>query len=118
MIETDLAIIYSDVWILKGLYPGIKMGSVVGADAVGIIAQNGSSELRVGDRVLINPGRNWVSDERGPEGAFGILGLAPFEGTLTEEPILVENDELVACPPHLSNAEAAALPLAGLTAYR
>lgn len=108
----------SDIWILKGLYPGISVGSVIGSDAVGYITKNGSSELPVGQRVIVNPGRNWISDERGPEGAFGIMGLAPVEGSLTDEPILVDNDDLIACPEHLSNVEAATLPLAGVTAYR
>lgn len=31
---------------------------------------------------------------------------------------VIETRELVPCPEHLSLAEAAALPLAGLTAYR
>jgi NADPH:quinone reductase-like Zn-dependent oxidoreductase len=100
------------------MYPGIKMGSVIGADAVGVITKNGTPQLPVGQRVLINSGRGWDADERGPEGVFGILGLLPFEGTLTEEPIVVDNEELIACPQHLTTAEAAALPLAGLTAYR
>lgn len=38
-------------------------------------------------------------------------------GTLADRSV-VETDELVACPEHLTTAEAAALPLAGLTAYR
>lgn len=100
------------------MYPGIKVGSVLGADAVGYITKNGTSELPVGQRVLLNPGRNWASDERGPEGDFRILGLLPCVGTLTEEPVAIDHEELIACPQHLSAAEAAALPLAGLTAYR
>lgn len=68
------------MWILKGLYPGIKEGSVLGADGVGIVVKKGSSDSQVGQRVLINPGVNWDSDPRGPEGAFGILGLLPFAG--------------------------------------
>ena len=38
-------------------------------------------------------------------------------GTLSEF-VAVEEKQVVLCPPHLSNAEAAAIPLAGLTAYR
>lgn len=100
------------------MYPGIKMGSVIGSDAVAYITKNGTNELPVGQRVLLNPGSGWISDERGPENVFGILGLLPFAGTLTEEPIAMDHDELIACPQHLSTSEAAALPLAGLTAYR
>ncbi|KAL1930761.1 hypothetical protein VTP01DRAFT_10923 [Rhizomucor pusillus] len=108
---------HRDVWILKGLYPGIKEGSVLGADGVGIVVKKGSSDSQVGQRVLINPGVNWDSDPRGPEGAFGILGLLPFAGTFADS-VVIDGKELVPCPAHLSTAEAAALPLAGLTAYR
>jgi NADPH:quinone reductase-like Zn-dependent oxidoreductase len=100
------------------MYPGIKMGSILGSDAVGYIIKNGTPELPVGQRVLLNPGAGWIKDERGPESVFGILGLLPLAGTLTQEPIVMDHDELIACPQHLSAAEAAALPLAGLTAYR
>ncbi|KAL1935489.1 hypothetical protein VTP01DRAFT_4629 [Rhizomucor pusillus] len=88
----------SDLWILKGQYPGIQSGDPVCSDSVGIIVKNGDSQsstpFKVGQRVLINPGYGWDSDERGPEKSFDILGLKPYL------------------------AEAAALPLAGLTAYR
>lgn len=112
------ALNHRDVWILKGMYPGIATGSVLGSDAVGYITKNGTSSLPVGQRVLLNPGYGWASDERGPEKFFCILGLLPCNGTLTEEPIAMDHEELVACPEHLSSSEAAALPLAGLTAYR
>ena len=38
-------------------------------------------------------------------------------GTFAEE-VVVENKDLVPCPEHLTTAQAASLPLAGLTAYR
>ncbi|OAD69621.1 hypothetical protein PHYBLDRAFT_116257 [Phycomyces blakesleeanus NRRL 1555(-)] len=103
---------FRDVWILKGMYPGIKPDSVVGADGVGVITTNGIEE-----RVLLNSGRGWDSDERGPEGKFGIIGLLPYIGTLAEAAVVNKND-LVKCPAHLTTAEAASVPLAGLTAYR
>ncbi|KAI8084419.1 uncharacterized protein B0P05DRAFT_535495 [Gilbertella persicaria] len=109
---------HRDVWILKGMYPDIILGSVLGSDAVGYITQNGTTELPVGQRVLINPGYGWASDPRGPEHKYYILGLLPQIGTFTEEPVAVDHEELIACPDHLSAAEAASLPLAGLTAYR
>ncbi|KAI8981474.1 hypothetical protein BDB01DRAFT_870173 [Pilobolus umbonatus] len=114
------ALNHREVWILKGLYPGIVEGSVLGADGVATVLENGTRELPNGKRVLINPGVGWISDERGPEAGsnFRILGLLPCIGTLTNEPVAVDHDELVACPEHLSQAEAAALPLAGLTAFR
>lgn len=108
----------SDLWILKGMYPGIVLGSVLGSDAVGYITENPPPQLKLGARVILNPSSGWISDERGPETRLRILGLLPCNGTLTEEPIAMDHDDLVPCPAHLSAAEAAALPIAGLTAYR
>ncbi|ORX50954.1 NAD(P)-binding protein [Hesseltinella vesiculosa] len=99
------------------MYPGIKHGSVVGSDAVGTVQGGKLGAFKHGDRVLINPGVGWESDERGPESRYIILGLLPAIGTLTDA-VAVNTDELVACPGHLTTEEAAALPLAGLTAYR
>ncbi|OBZ84143.1 putative zinc-type alcohol dehydrogenase-like protein YogA [Choanephora cucurbitarum] len=109
---------HRDVWILNGVYPSVEYGSILGSDAVAYITKSNSENLSVGQRVLINPGYGWKSDPRGPEDKFYILGLPPTMGTMTEEPIAVDNDELVSCPEHLTHAEAASLPLAGLTAYR
>ncbi|KAF7721282.1 hypothetical protein EC973_004975 [Apophysomyces ossiformis] len=108
------ALNHRDVWILKGMYPGISPDSVMGADAVGIVVQNGpSASVEVGQRVLLNPGRGWESDERGPEKDLRMLGLLPCVESVT-----VDSRGLVPCPSHLSVTEAAALPLVGLTAYR
>ncbi|KAI7889545.1 uncharacterized protein EV154DRAFT_514123 [Mucor mucedo] len=109
---------HRDLWILKGMYPGIVLGSVLGSDAVAYIIKNPSSQLSLGQRVVINPSIGWIADERGPETKLAILGLLPCPGTLTEEPIAIHHDDIVPCPPHLSDAEAACLPIAGVTAYR
>ena len=72
----------SDVWIVKGLYPGIEVDpvdSVLGADAVGVVLKSNGS-TKVGQRVVISPSVNWDSNPRGPEGDFGILGLLPNPG--------------------------------------
>ncbi|MEM9889107.1 MAG: alcohol dehydrogenase catalytic domain-containing protein, partial [Bacteroidota bacterium] len=48
------ALNHRDVWITKGLYPGIQLGTILGSDGAGY----------VGDRkVLINPNINWGTDE-------------------------------------------------------
>ncbi|KAG2218725.1 hypothetical protein INT45_006877 [Circinella minor] len=111
------ALNHRDVWILKGLYPGIVEGSVVGSDCVGILSEPGSSSVQAGQRVLISPSVNWEKDPRGPEGRFSILGLLPSPGTLADT-INIDGKEIFPCPAHLSTYEAAALPLAGLTAFR
>ncbi|KAI8099951.1 uncharacterized protein BX664DRAFT_322481 [Halteromyces radiatus] len=107
---------HRDIWILKGQYPAIIPGSVPGSDGVGIVTSETAS-FKQGQRVLINPGSGWDEDERAPEQDFKILGLLPCIGTFTDS-VVVDTKELLPCPEHLSTAEAAALPLAGLTAYR
>ncbi|KAI9262342.1 hypothetical protein BDA99DRAFT_581547 [Phascolomyces articulosus] len=105
---------HRDVWILQGFYPlPIIPGSVLGSDGVGVVKQG----KNVGQRVLICPGIGWDKDPRGPEEDYYILGLLPATGTFANE-IVVEEADLAPCPEHLSTAEAAALPLSGLTAFR
>ena len=91
---------------------------------MGIVQSGSTPELDSqwrGKRVVLIPGVGWDSSPLGPEGRgrYVILGStkgAPC-GTLSEI-IAVEEKQVVLCPPHLSNTEAAAFPLAGLTAYR
>lgn len=69
--------------------------------------------------MIINPGTGWQSDPSAPEGAYTVLGgtsTTPL-GTL-QEMIVVPADDVELAPVHLSDAEAAALPLTGLTAWR
>jgi NADPH:quinone reductase-like Zn-dependent oxidoreductase len=73
-------------------------------------------EAWLGREVVINPSFDWGIARRAQGPQFSILGL-PHDGTLAEE-IVVPVAQLTAKPPHLSWTEAAALPLAGLTAYR
>lgn len=96
-----------DYWITKGLYPNIKDNVILGSDAVGIYK---------GDRVVINPGLNWGIDDRVQSDDFEVLGM-PSDGTFASE-IAISKDYIHPAPSHLSDQEAAALPLAGLTAYR
>jgi zinc-binding alcohol dehydrogenase/oxidoreductase len=67
--------------------------------------------------VIINPAFNWGSSptHQSPTN-FSILGL-PEDGTFAEY-VKVPLSSLVEKPSHLSFEEAAALPLAGVTAYR
>jgi NADPH:quinone reductase-like Zn-dependent oxidoreductase len=65
---------------------------------------------------MINSSHNWGSNPKGQEKNFKILGL-PDEGTFAQY-VKVAARYLVDKPTHLSFEEAAAIPLAGLTAYR
>ncbi|KAG0259473.1 hypothetical protein DFQ27_004053 [Actinomortierella ambigua] len=112
---------HREVWIRKGQYPGIKFGAILGADGVGKVVNVKSGarkDLVKGDRVLLMPSVGWNADPRGPEDAsYSILGGGREPGVFAEYALVHENN-LVKAPDHLSDAEAAALPLAGLTAWR
>ncbi len=107
-----------DLWIKQGQYAGLKFPLIPGSDGAGEIAAMGAGVEGVspGDEVIINPSFDWGTDERAQAKSFSILGL-PRDGTLAER-IAVPAAQLAPKPAHLSWNEAAALPLAGLTAYR
>ncbi|KAK3825342.1 MAG: hypothetical protein J3Q66DRAFT_294179 [Benniella sp.] len=111
---------HRELWIRKGQYPGIVFGSVLGADGVGKIVDikdGGSSKFKLGDRVVINPSTGWIKDPRGPEEAYYILGGGHASGVFSDY-FVAPLVEIFKAPDHLTDAEAAALPLGGLTAYR
>lgn len=102
------ALNHRDVWITKGLYPGLKDGIIQGSCGSG---------LYEGKRVLINPNYNWGPNPDYPDhSTYSILGM-PINGTFAEV-IQVDKDRIHEIPDHLNIEQAAALPLAGLTAYR
>lgn len=107
-----------DYWITQGKYPGIKFPAVLGSDGAGVVTQLGEGvESSWQDReVIIDPALDWGNDPAAQSSAFTILGL-PRDGTFATE-VSVPARQLHVKPAHLSWTEAAALPLAGLTAYR
>lgn len=98
-----------DYWITQGLYPGIRCPVILGSDGAGI------ADFKEKE-VIINPGYNWGGRQETQSDDFKILGM-PDDGTFAEE-IAVPQEQLFGKPEHLSWEQAAALPLAGLTAYR
>ena len=98
-----------DYWITQGLYPGIRCPVILGSDGAG------TADFKEKE-VIINPGYNWGQRQEVQSGDFKILGM-PDDGTFAEQ-IAVPQEQLFAKPEHLSWEQAAALPLAGLTAYR
>lgn len=106
-----------DWWITQGKYAGIKYPTILGADGAGIVAEAGEgAESWVGKEVIINPSHNWGDHPEYQGKDFKILGL-PDDGTLAEY-VLVKTEYLYPKPTHLNWEQAAAIPLAGLTAYR
>lgn len=112
------ALNHRDVWMQKGRYPGKKEHIIAGSDGAGVIDEIGEgvdSALR-GKEVVINPSLNWGNNERFQSADFKILGN-PDPGTLAEY-VVVPYENIYAKPQYLSALQAAAIPLAGLTAYR
>ncbi|MEM9894881.1 MAG: zinc-binding dehydrogenase [Bacteroidota bacterium] len=103
-----------DQWIREGKYPGIEFGCTLGSDAYGLVVE-GSNEW-IEKEVLVNPNIDWGNNPEAQSSQYQVLGM-PTDGTLAEY-ICVPEDRLVDKPEHLTPSEAAALPLAGLTAYR
>ena len=106
-----------DYWITVGKYAGIKYPTILGADGAGIVAEAGEGASGwLNKEVVINPSHNWGEHPEFQSKEFKILGL-PDNGTLAEY-VLVKAEYLYPKPAHLTWEQTAALPLAGLTAYR
>ncbi len=107
-----------DYWISIGKYAGIKYPTILGSDGAGIVTEVGAGidETWVGKEVIINPGHHWGNNPEVQSADFKILGL-PDDGTFAEY-VKVGAEYLYAKPAHLTFEQAAAIPLAALTAYR
>lgn len=112
------ALNHRDVFIQKGLYAGIKVPVVLGSDGSGIVAAVGADtdSSWIGKEVIINPGLNWGPHQTHQAKDYIILGT-PTDGTFAEY-VTVDQSLVHDKPSHLNWHEAAALPLAGVTAYR
>jgi zinc-binding alcohol dehydrogenase/oxidoreductase len=107
-----------DYWITQGMYPGIMLPVVLGSDGAGVVASVGTNVDAAwqGREVIIDPGLDWGDSEAAQSTKFHILGL-PRDGTFADQ-VVVPATQLHDKPLHLTWQEAAALPLAGVTAYR
>ncbi len=105
--NTFAALNRRDYWITKGLYPGVIYPTVLGSCGCGQF--NDTS-------YIYNPNIHWGSNPTVPSKDYIILGLEE-KGTMAEY-TAVRKSSLFVKPKHLSDEQGAALPLAGLTAYR
>lgn len=112
------ALNHRDAWIRVGQYAGITLPVILGSDGAGHVEAIGEGVDRAldGAAVVINPSLDWGTDEHVQGPAYRILGL-PDAGTYAEL-VKVPASNVFPKPPALSFEEAAAVPLAGLTAYR
>ena len=117
------ALNHRDIWIRMGRQPQ-PLPLILGSDGAGTVEAvgEGVTAVRIADEVIVNPtlscgvcafcahGEHSLCDQ------FQILG-GPRPGTYAEY-VCVPEANVVRKPSPLSWEEAAALPLAGLTAYR
>ena len=119
------ALNHRDNWLTMGMYPRIQYGGTLGSDGAGEVVALGdgadddaATAAWLGRRVIIDASLGWGDSLAAPatKGGVQILGM-PSDGTLAEY-VAVPVQNLHACPAHLTDAQAAALPLAGATAFR
>lgn len=112
------ALNHRDLYICQGRYAGLRFPVIPGSDGVGEIAAVGAGVegLNVGDSVIIDPSLEWGDDPHVQGPKWHILGL-PDNGTFAEL-VKVPASAIHPRPAGLSDEQAAALPLTGLTAYR
>ncbi len=88
---------------------GLPLPKILGIDGAGV-------RRDTGEEVVILPSLDWGPREEAPGLGFSIVGDL-HDGTYAEQ-IVVPRKNLFPRPPGLSWAESAAIPVAGLTAYR
>lgn len=112
------ALNHRDAWIRQGLYANIQLPTILGSDGSGEVVGFGSdvSTSLLGQAVLINPCLDWGPEIKTQRPGMRILGM-PDNGSYAQM-IVVPDTNIHPKPASLSFEEAAALPLAGMTAYR
>jgi zinc-binding alcohol dehydrogenase/oxidoreductase len=112
------ALNHRDVWIRMGMQMADRLPLIPGSDGAGLVAEvsPGVSHVKAGDAVVINPSLEWGDREDRPSSSFRILG-GPDPGTYAEC-VVVPAENVFPKPSPLSFEEAAAMPLASLTAWR
>lgn len=109
---------HREMWIARGLYPGMNLPTTMGCDGAGVVDMlgEGVTGASVGDEVVIYPGLDWGDNRHAPQAAFGLLGM-PHAGTIAEY-ICVPVENLAPKPQFMTFEQAAATVLTGLTAWR
>jgi NADPH:quinone reductase-like Zn-dependent oxidoreductase len=110
---------YRDLAVLSGAYrPDLPLPYVPASDGSGEVVAlgEGIARFKLGDRVIPIYTQGWHDGKPTPEMRTQRTLGAPLAGTLAEY-IAVPAEDAVATPPHLSDIEAACLPIAALTAW-
>lgn len=122
---TAASLNHRDLFIRQRLYPGVAFDVPLLSDGVGIVVGAGpnvsNADKWQGKRVILNPGIGWKDCPDGPEEPTGyniLGGTRNYKKGTLQEYITIDESEVEEAPAHLSDAEAAALPLVGLTGWR
>jgi len=115
---TATALNYRDLMIAGGLYPALSPEPVIPlSDGVGevLAVGTGVTRFKAGDRVMPTFFPGWQDGRIRAESVVATLG-ADSDGMLAEF-ACIDEKALVAAPSSLSDAQAATLPCAGVTAW-
>ena len=109
---------YRDLSIARGEYGSYRLPLVPVSDGAGTIVALGSAvrRFRVGDLVCPAYVPDWIDGPVKEETAKRRLG-GPVDGVLREL-MCLDEEALVRAPSHFTAAEAATLPIAGVTAWQ
>jgi len=108
---------YLDLMVARGQYTGVTFPMIPVADGAGEIVETGPgvTQWKAGDRVIPHFLPNWKSGPLAEQSVSAIRGVSA-QGSLAEY-VLLPADGVVATPSHLSDAQAAALPIAATMAW-
>ena len=114
----NAALNHHDLWMLNEQEQAMPGGVIMGSDGSGIVegVESEEDQYLIRKEIVINPGLSWGKDPAVQSHSFSILGY-PANGTFSDY-LAISKKQIFEKPEHLSFEEAAALPLAGLTAYR
>ncbi|MCJ1282178.1 hypothetical protein MMC26_001501 [Xylographa opegraphella] len=119
---THLSLNHRDLFLRQALYPSPSFTTPLFSDACCVVLSSAHHKSSTEPpRVLLNPAHGWIDSPLGPESPanFAILGGTSTNPLgLAQDFLVVDASETAPCPTHLSGAEAAALPLTGLTGWR
>lgn len=109
---------YRDLLVLQNASGDTRDGLIPSSDAAGVVEAMGSAVTRwkVGDRVSPMFFADWLSGPFKSRYLNSALGGGSVDGVLSER-IAADESALVGVAAHLSMAEAATLPCAGVTAW-
>ncbi len=109
---------YLDVALVRDKYkPDLTLPRIPASEGAGVVEAIGSEVTRwkKGDRVMVSFYPKWIGGKRSPQN-FNVQTGQATPGLLAEY-ACIDEEALVRTPAHLSSAEAATLPIAGVTAW-